>query len=937
VNSTDRHTPGSYDAFISYSRADEEFARRLEGQFERYRPPRPIGRRRPRIFRDVQDLVGNDLPAAIQDAIARSRHLIVVCSPRARASAYVEKEIDAFAATHGTESIVAALIDGRPNHEVSPDDSLQDQAFPAALCRLFAEPLAADFRPHEADSRLGSWARRREARFALLASVLGVEKEELLRRQRARTIRRVVAGTLVALGVLLVVVVMATEARRARLDALARAAEASSQGLSERARSLVPTEIDAALLLGVEAHHVFAQPQAWSSLLAALQYDPRLVTILRGHEGNVGSLAFSPDGSRLASGSDDRTVRLWDTETWRPISGPLRRHDSAVLALEFSPDARRLVSVGNDGIRRWDVDSLQPVEPLIPIGDLHGGIAATAFSPDRRRLAIAGHFAVTLFDVDAWRPIGGSLQAPARPWFSAVTFTADGKQVVSADLRGGIQVWDPANQRPEGSLIDLGADTASLACSPDGRHCASGGASVWLLDIASRGRREPPQRGQGGDVYSLAFSPDGTRLVSRVTDGSAQVWTVDRLQTSGKPLQQRGMTGGLAFSPDGTLLAVGSDHEITIWRLERRQRLARVLRCEDRPWTVAMNRDGTRLLAGFAGGLVQVWDVETQRPLGPPVRAMPENKTVFNARFTAKGDRVALAADDQVVLWDVGRQEAVAELHHSGHPHYQIPALAFSPDGATLATGGMDHVARLWKSDTLEAAGALTGHDGTVLDVAFSGDGRLLATAGGDGTVRIWDSAHPQQTLRTGADPVMALRFADPDGKHLFSIDDAGEIRRWDVVHGRLEARSQEGGSGEVQAASFGADGKWLASLRGGSDGVNGPSIALWSVDDGAPIAEPLRADLDLSLPAWGNLAFSGDGKRLASGSAPDSIFVWDVDPSAWEREACRIANRNLSAAEWERYLGADVVYRCTCPGLPAGTGAPETGVGCAISSGVSR
>src|SRR2546425_634036 len=99
-----------YDAFISYSRHDEEFARRLEAELERYRPPRPIGRgRRPNVFRDVQDLVGNELSLAIREALDRARHLIVLCSPHSRGSDWVGKEIEAFAAGHAKERIIPAL------------------------------------------------------------------------------------------------------------------------------------------------------------------------------------------------------------------------------------------------------------------------------------------------------------------------------------------------------------------------------------------------------------------------------------------------------------------------------------------------------------------------------------------------------------------------------------------------------------------------------------------------------------------------------------------------------------------------------------------------------------------------------------------------------------------------------------------------------------
>lgn len=186
--------------------------------------------------------MGNELSQAIHDAIARSRCLIVICSPSSRRSAYVRREIDAFAAAHGTERIIAALVGGRPNHEVASADPLQDQAFPESLCRLFEEPLAADFRAHSADTGWQRRTRYREALFSLLASLLGVEKEELVRRQRSRTVRRLIAAVVVALGLTIAFAGVAVQALRAKAVAIQERLKASSRSLSVQARSNIPKE-----------------------------------------------------------------------------------------------------------------------------------------------------------------------------------------------------------------------------------------------------------------------------------------------------------------------------------------------------------------------------------------------------------------------------------------------------------------------------------------------------------------------------------------------------------------------------------------------------------------------------------------------------------------------------------------------------------------------
>ena len=187
-----------FDAFISYSRHDVEFAEWLENRLERYRPPKGVAhRRRLNVFRDIHDLLGPTLPQAIQDALHRSGHLIVVCSPRARESKWVDLEIERFAAEHGAEKITPVLLDG------TPDGSGADRAFPAALEALLDDPLAADFREVHEESPAKRRARRREGLLFVLARLLDVDKEELARRQRARTVR--LLGTLVVVLAVLTV------------------------------------------------------------------------------------------------------------------------------------------------------------------------------------------------------------------------------------------------------------------------------------------------------------------------------------------------------------------------------------------------------------------------------------------------------------------------------------------------------------------------------------------------------------------------------------------------------------------------------------------------------------------------------------------------------------------------------------------------------------
>lgn len=338
-----------YDAFISYSRMDEAFAKRLESELEKYRFPRGIlgDRNRLNIFRDVADLVGNELNDAIVSAIRQSRYLIVVCSPHSRKAAWVTREIEAFAKVRGRQFIVPVLVAGRPNQEVKPEDVVQDQAFGDVLYQYFQEPLAADFRTFKDEPWPKRRTRHKEAKFQVLAYLLDQPKEDLINRQRARTMKLL---SWAAAGFLLAAVAfawIAYAAVNARDEAQRQTRIANARRLAAESEVLLHKYPQSATLLAVEAVNATSKdgspvrPAKQAVVDAMLAYSG---ISLCGHEGRITELTISPDGHWLVT--EGVTVRLWDLTQKNPQKHviALSGHNEVVYLIAISPNSRWLIT-----------------------------------------------------------------------------------------------------------------------------------------------------------------------------------------------------------------------------------------------------------------------------------------------------------------------------------------------------------------------------------------------------------------------------------------------------------------------------------------------------------------------------------------------------------------------------------------------------------------
>ena len=692
-----------------------------------------------------------------------------------------------------------------------------------------------------------------------------------------------------------------------RADANALRAEqekqiAFSRELAAAAVSNLPLDPERSILLAMAAisqtrdADLPAPKEAEEALHQALMTS-RLWRTLPGPYG----VAFSPDGTQLATGGPDSSTIVRDVASGQTVlSFTGHSGDRHGVGVRYSPDGSRLVTASADGMAAvWDATS---GTELLRLRGHIANIYEATFSPDGRRIATSSaDGTVRLWDAAT----GENLLVMRQPNAAGIAFDPEGAHLaIAAFLADGsaVSIWDSETGRQIGSIGVTERGARDSDYSPDGAWLAiadgSGDNAIWDVQtgnrLASLDSRAP--------VYSIRFSPDGSVVATGGDDGMVRLWNA---ATGGLLLSLPGHDGlvtNLDFSADGALLATASiDGTTRLWHVGpagSRERLT--LPAHDNVvYSVDFSADGNRVATSSWDRRAIIWDAGT----GEQLASLPEHPdSIARVAFSPDGNLVATAAYDGIVrLWDSVTKELIRELTAHGPQDIDV---AWDASGERLVTGGSDGTVKIWDANTGDLLHTLDGHSDRIHRVAFSPDGQMVASASWDGTAKLWDAGSGDllATLAADGGQVKSVAF-NADSSRLATAHEDGTARLWDLTTGDetqqpVAALTLVGHTGSVWDAAFNPAGDRVATLSW--DGT----ARLWDATTGEEL---------LTLRGENNgpdLAFSPDGRLLATTSGSGKVHVYATGLNDLLALARERVTRSLTQAECQRYLHVE-----TCPG----------------------
>jgi WD40 repeat protein len=512
-----------------------------------------------------------------------------------------------------------------------------------------------------------------------------------------------------------------------------------------------------------------------------------------------------------------------------------------------------------------------------------------AFVDSHSRTTLRGHTAAVwnaIFSPDGASVITASIDHTARIWdagsgtmlgelaggpgdFCGLAISHDGRRLATTSERAPAHIWDTSTRTVIATLDIDTQQVCPVDFSPDGNWVITGGtAGAAHISDASTGHELLPAfqlKDARTTVWSAAFDPQGSKVVTALGDGTAIVWDIATRQPLVTLKGHSGNVWDAVFSPDGSKIATAGDDETArVWDANSGEQIAILTGHSDTLTSVAFSPDSRRVLTASHDTTARIWDAATGQPL---MRLQGHIDGIRSAVFSPDGKRAITASDDGTArIWDVTNGETAALQLDSG----EVWTAEFAPEATRRVVLGSEvGAADIWDPGT-GALVPLRGHTGEVWRAAFSPDGLRVATVGGgDKTARIWDAA-TGRLIQTLSHPfgVRAVNFS-PDGAQVATASDDGMLRVWNATNGQLVGAPVGDPGWSQRSVLFSQDGKRL--LAAGTD----KSASIWDLTTGQ---ELLGLDHGVFVR---DAVYTRDGARVLTASVDRDAQIWDVSTGA--------------------------------------------------------
>ncbi|GJJ71201.1 hypothetical protein EMPS_03551 [Entomortierella parvispora] len=502
---------------------------------------------------------------------------------------------------------------------------------------------------------------------------------------------------------------------------------------------------------------------------------------LQGHTERVESIAFSPCGNLIVSGSTDKTVRLWDAQTGVETRAFLG-HEDVINAVAYSPLGLQVASGSRDKtVRLWDIETGATLRVLRGHTD---SITSLSYSPSDGQQVISGSVDKTVRMWETTTGADGFVLRDHGKSILSVAYAPNGLQFASGSSDKTVRLWDAQTGAAKLVLKGHTKDVTCVSYSPDGLQIASSsaGKSVRLWD-ANTGAAGPILSGHTKSVWSVAYSPNGRQLATTSSDKTVRLWRLQTGAESGPILKGHHMSDvtGVAYSPKSQQVASCSwDNTVRLWDAQTGVPGPVLSEHTDSVRCVAFSPSGHQIVSGSVDTTVRLWDAQTGES---GIVLKGHTASVWGVAYSPSGHQIAsVSVDHTVRLWDAesGATASVLDEHTDN-----VSCVEYSPSGLLIASGSWDTTVRLWDALTGMPGFIFTAHEKPVAALSFSPNGKQIASGGQDRLVRLWD-------IETGIESCAPLSHAtfvfsvaySPDGNQIVSGGQDSTVRLWDVESG---------------------------------------------------------------------------------------------------------------------------------------------------------